>query len=289
MHFDLPPKPAIIRLGEPWEHRVGVQLAAAGLPIGARLAVLDELRRLRNADGLIRRPALADLSRWSGVKLAMLPGITPMITRRPALVVASTTSLSASGTTHAVSLPSGSGGMLLAIVGTDADRTFTWPAGWSEIFDWEASPGGATTGFSAAYRVADGSEGSTVTATASSGGTTGAGIGLRIANFRGVFEAALGTETSTAAPNPPSLTPSWGFDRSLWIAAVYNRATADNISLPPTNYSGLIQKTQTGGNGANIGVAFRDLVASSEDPGAFTLTGSSGFASPLTMAIRSAG
>ena len=51
------------------------ELTRLGLRREIRRAVLTELRRVVGSQEA--RPALADLSCWTGVKLAMLPGLTP--------------------------------------------------------------------------------------------------------------------------------------------------------------------------------------------------------------------
>jgi hypothetical protein len=135
-----PQRPAIVRPGEPWEHRVGAQLAKAGVRTDARRAILAELRRLQDADGLIARPApgsspggcLADLSRWSGVKLAMLPGMIPVLTRpAPRVTFVAATSDTANATTYtftSASIGTASADRLVVVVATGhsaSNRTFS--------------------------------------------------------------------------------------------------------------------------------------------------------------------
>ncbi len=59
----LPPKPAILRVGEPWQHRVHEFLARHGVPFSKRLAVVGEIKRLSHTPRLLRE-AQKDLARF---------------------------------------------------------------------------------------------------------------------------------------------------------------------------------------------------------------------------------
>lgn len=63
----VPPKPAIIQPGEPWERRALAELEKRGVPLRVRLAVVAELERLRGAKPAIVRAAAADLERYSKI------------------------------------------------------------------------------------------------------------------------------------------------------------------------------------------------------------------------------
>src|SRR5580765_342760 len=79
------------------------------------------------------------------------------------VIAAGNTSTNASGTSHTVNLPTGivAGNLLVVVFGGSAAATLTWPAGWTQFLT-----GGATGAvLNAAYKLADGSEGSTITVT----------------------------------------------------------------------------------------------------------------------------
>jgi hypothetical protein len=95
----------------------------------------------------------------------------------------------------------------------------------------------------------------------------------------------------TSAYNPPSLTPPFGAVDYLWLA-IASTARTDNVaSAAPANYSNLLQQTTTGtdtatGTGdARVVGAERELNAASEDPGAFTYSGTTAASLTLTIAI----
>lgn len=187
-------------------------------------------------------------------------------------VEATATSGNASTTTHTVNLPTGitSGELLVMVIRCGLTNiTFTVPTGWTALVGELDALGTSLV----CYRTADGGEGSTVSVT-TSGTRTSAAITMRISGWSAIEGAGL--SNSGTAGDPASLSPTWGSDDTLWIAVVTNRTTVV-ISAAPTNYSGLVTaySTTTGDTStveASAAVAFRELAASSEDPGAFTGT-----------------
>lgn len=164
-------------------------------------------------------------------------------------------------TSSTVNLPASiaSGDLLIAIFAADATPgTITWPAGWTQLF---------TSRISVAYKIATGSEGSTMTVTTVNSVPTGWRT-MRITNWHGTTppESANTTGSSTNA-NPPSLTPSWGTDETLWIAAMGGPACT--ISGFPSGFTGNQYSKNTT---ASIGVATLGERAASKDPGTFTNT-----------------
>jgi hypothetical protein len=98
-------------------------------------------------------------------------------------------------------------------------------------------------------------------------------ISVRITGWHGTSapEATVtGNAASSASPNPPSLTPSWGSADTLWLAVgvIMVDGTAAFTGVP-TNYTSVVT-SQAGGEFCGISMGRRDLAASSEDPGAFT-------------------
>lgn len=185
-----------------------------------------------------------------------------------------------------------SGDLLMAAVyknGSDGGEQFTWPAGWTQLED-----DGGIPVFSVAYRIADGTEDGGTTGVTASVNQTGLGFIAQVKNWHGttppeiVATPASGTGTG---PDSASLTPSWGAeDTAFWsiMVADYDSGS-DGVSGTPTNYSHLTDGTTSSpfeldSTGA-IAVATRNLNATSDDPGAFTIAQSQQWKA-VTLAIR---
>jgi hypothetical protein len=186
-------------------------------------------------------------------------------------VAARATDVNSAATSQALNLPSGiSAGDLLIItiqVPQGVPQTITWPSGWTQLYN-QANGGNNVQG-AAAYRVADGSEGSTMTITLS-GSSTVASVAFRITGHDSAIAPQAGTVATgtSSTPNPPSLTPTGGAKDYLWIVCCASD-TAD-VTAAPTNYSNFTQP----GALPDIGTAERLLNAASEDPGTFTIAAS---------------
>lgn len=99
--------------------------------------------------------------------------------------------------------------------------------------------------------------------------------------------ASANAQATSAAPDPASLTPSWGSAKTLWIAAC-GYDSNPTVTVYPTNYtSNQSNAFADNANGAGIGYATRELEAASENPGAFTLSFSDQW-SAVTLAVRPA-
>ena len=196
-------------------------------------------------------------------------------------VAATNTSTAASSTSIVISLPSGiaNGDLLIAMCFGYADRTHTWPAGWTEL--WDSDTGNIAA--AGAYRVADGGEGSTITVTLGIGATSSSHITYRITGYQGTPEVGTAVGGNSTTPDPPSVTPSWGSTKTLWIAAASENSTSV-ATAAPTNYGNLI--TVAAANNSAMS-ATRELEASSENPGGFTIPSSVEWHAQL-IAIRGA-
>lgn len=178
------------------------------------------------------------------------------------------------GTTHTVSLPSGiEAGDLLLIFWADANTSGTQPAtpaGWTALYSGQW--GSSNVYYRAWYRIADGSEGSTVNVTG--GAERSAHTAYRIASgsFQGVPVASPGnTGTTNSNPDPDNLTSGFGNVPTLWIAAAHITGTI--WVTPPASYGNILEGT-TGSTGvahAYMATAERMLTAASQNPGAFTI------------------
>lgn len=207
-------------------------------------------------------------------------------------VAASTTSTEGSNTTsHTVSLPTGiSAGDRLGVLFTNhGTATVTTPSGWSEI-DTVSVDDGSADNCRTTYleRFADGNEGSTLSITTSASERS-THIAMRFESSDGSQAAEATTNSGTGNnPDPPSLTPSWGSDDTKWLACFghhFNDADEPSDDAP-TNYSVVqtIQGTGSSNFDTTSGVADRDLAATSEDPGTWTITGLDVWVS-MTVAI----
>lgn len=197
----------------------------------------------------------------------------------PAIQTTNETAVSTAGTSHAINLPSGiaAGDLILILLDKGStSATFNALTGWTELLD-EA----AANGIAIWYRLADATEGATVTFT-SSASTRSASISYRISGAidPAVQAPQLSTVATAAstAPNATVCTPTGGAKDYLWITffgATGEEADDDTwVTGTPTNYSGLLQKAcgVAGTNlGGLIGAASRQLNAASEDAGAFTI------------------
>lgn len=184
----------------------------------------------------------------------------------PAVAGTNTSSPGSSTTTHSVSLPASiaAGDLLVVYFGGWGGGTLTWPAGWTPLFD---TSNGTAARLAAAYRFADGSEGGSISVTSSTS-IRSAHISYRITGAHSSTAPVVGTATTgtSAAGDPPSLSPAGGAKDYLWLAGVgFGSTTA--ASAAPANYTNLLTRNDTN---AGVGSARRELNASSENPGGFT-------------------
>jgi len=101
--------------------------------------------------------------------------------------------------------------------------------------------------------------------------------------------SATGAGSSTAATtaDPPSHTPSWSSEDTLWLAFGVKNGAPDSVGTYPTNYSdNQNTDSNTAAAGVSIGFATRELnTAGAEDPGTFTFTDSVAWCA-VTAAVR---
>ena len=196
-------------------------------------------------------------------------------------------------TSHTISLPAtvAYGDRIVVALGCTTVSAVTWPAGWTEIVDSNT----ASANISIAYRDCDGTEsGGTVVPTTPGGELFSAAwvvIHLQAGSFHSSAPEVATSYTGSpdTAPDPPSLTPSWGSTETLWLAFAAGSRTPNNThTVAPTGFSGLLTQTATSGTAqGNIGYAYKEERASSQDPSAFT-TSASDIWVGATVAIRGA-
>ncbi len=187
-------------------------------------------------------------------------------------------------TSLSITLPGGYSVDDLLIIFAEFDRatssfTVTTPTGWTEL---ESDDYGSYYRVRVWYRVATGSEGASVTVTISDNARAGYVV-YDITGYDSVPESnsAVGMGGGSTTPDPPSLSPSWGSDDTLFIA--FAACQDEDFTAYPSNYS-LSQLTEHGTN-ASVAVAARDLAASSDNPGTFTIASKSPWLA-YTIAVK---
>lgn len=184
---------------------------------------------------------------------------------------AGTLNAAANTTAPAVPYPTVTGGILsgdmLILVGA-IDLQTSVVSNWNGFTqgDWGASTS-ASGGW--AYKWAAGGETGTVTLTTTSERQTWSMRCIRGAHSTSAPEGAAVSGNSTD-PDPPSLTPSWGAEDTLWLAVV----EIDDVTVPtaaPTNY-GNFETIAGATSSASQALATRALNAATENPGVFTMT-----------------
>ncbi len=203
--------------------------------------------------------------------------VTATFTGFPQVKSTNTSTSPDSSTTHTVSLPSGieTGDLILLFMAIDnSSTTVTWPSGWTQL----ANNASGSNRISIAYKVATSAGGSSVNVTTSNQQPS-AHQTVRISGFTGtpaISSVASGTSSSLDTPN---LDPSaWGTAKTLWFSVTArNSGSSRPTSVYPTNYTNgvtvHIDDPTSGTDGATLSTARRELEASSENPGAFTITG----------------
>jgi hypothetical protein len=176
-------------------------------------------------------------------------------------------------TNHTVNLPAGivAGNLLLVFFCSDDDaEAITFPGGWTQLFQ---DSGSTYMTFGAWYRIADGTEGATITVTTASAEMT-AHTSYRITGYIGVPEVGVSVTATSTAPNPPNLAPTWGALDTLWFAVEGNDDGTTLVSGWPANYGSNRNDKGLNSLGCAIGTCRRELNAAAEDPAAFTIDAS---------------
>lgn len=202
------------------------------------------------------------------------------------------TSQTLNSTNASVLLPPGAAsGKLGIMIISGRTGTITWPSGWTEFFnDTNSIPLGTALRLAGAYRALDGSETGSVTASHTNACDTQHWVSV-IDDWDGttVPEAATFADDDID-PNPPSLSPSWGAEKTRWIA-VGSGASYWVVAGFPTDYI----NDQYGGAGGVTGVtnmptlavASRAANTATENPAAFDYTGTPAHTIAATIAVRS--
>lgn len=204
----------------------------------------------------------------------------------PVVAVESGTNFAANVTTHVLNIPAGivAGELLLILFNKDGSGTasVTTPAsGWNTLIDVTGS--GSVNRLYGFYRIATGSEGSTITVTTGSERT--AYVSFKIAGWHGVTLPEFAPQTGSS-PNPPLLTlAGWGAEDTLWIACSAIDGPVTYTGYPATYPDNRIAHSSGSSETAPISVATRNLNAASDDPGAFSINTARNGAT-VTIAVR---
>jgi hypothetical protein len=215
--------------------------------------------------------------RSAGIFGALQPVSAPDVN----VVAVATYAASSTASTHNVTLPSYSvGDLLVMVLRAGTTTTATRPDGW------DVAASRSSTGDSYIwYRTATGSEGSTLSVSLSSSIRMSA-VTYSVSGVTQGIEAAF---TGSNTNNPPSITASWGSDRNLFIAVLTNRRSDSTVTAAPTNYGSLqsaAPASNTGTSRTRVSTATRILTAASDDPGAFTTSGTIDTPHSATIVIR---
>lgn len=197
----------------------------------------------------------------------------------------------AAGTTHTASMPAdvATGDFLLWFATANnagSGVTITAPSGWSSLFN--STVGTSFQASAIFYKISDGSEGADESFSTNNS-VVAASIVWRItgahASTAPERAAAWVTGTSTA-PDSPSLDPAgWDNEEALWFATTVYKDP--RTWAAPTNYTEN-SEGEISQNSAAMGSAYRVLSASSENPGAATLSGTGDLWGAITVAVRPA-
>src|SRR5262249_23475888 len=139
-----------------------------------------------------------------------------------------------------------------------------FPSGWQSLTNTQHN-GGALT-LAMAFRVATGTEGSSILATTSKANRS-VHHSYRIADYGAGPQGSV-AQNKDGQPDPPLLPAAWGVLDTLWIVAGVNLGPLTSAS---PNYQSVISN-DTGGTGIDhawLVSARREAAVASEDPGLF--------------------
>lgn len=187
-------------------------------------------------------------------------------------------SVTSNSTTWSVAYPANcaSGDLLLLFMAVDGNattQTFT-STGWAFLSPNMTFGSSAVTG-QVGHIVATGFESGSVDVTL---GNSEQGVWRTVRIPRETWWGTMSTGLSSGnanvgtgtSPDPGNMSPSWGVVDILWIAFGVSDHGNTTYTAAPANYSNFVAQESGGAGGAGMGIARRELTASSEDAGAFT-------------------
>lgn len=200
----------------------------------------------------------------------------------PSVVGTTAYELNSTSLTHSINVPSGgqSGDLLILILRAGDAVTASTPA------DFSLLSSRSNNGTTYVWSRQAGTNETTVTVTLASAARAAA-VMYRISGWQGVPEVVF---SATNENNPPAITPSWGGNYTLFIAALTNRRTSTSVTAGPSGFTNF-QTIATGSNNNNayVRVSFAQYAASlsSLDPTSFT-AGTLNNPHSITIAIQPA-
>lgn len=198
-----------------------------------------------------------------------------------AAVLLGTTTYAPQGpsSTHDIPLPQGSQGDLLVMqFRSGSDRTATTPSGWT--LEGSRDSVGVTYVWS---RISNGTEETAYIELSASGY-----VAANTYRFTNAEEVELAFASSNIN-DPPELTPSWEENTTTFIALLTNRRTNNKVSEAPTDFIGLItaaSPTSDFNVYTRVSSALKYSTASTENPDAFTTSGTINSPHSATIAIK---
>ena len=164
-----------------------------------------------------------------------------------------------------------------------ANGTGSIASGWTAM----STLGNGNRGSSMQYRVADGTEGSSMVVRNYTSITTDYVTTTYVfRNWVSIEWTALTSIASSTTPNMPALTPAGGADDYAWLTGAHSNGTVE-ATAAPTNYTGLLNNNPNSADNSMTFSAHRFLNAASEDPATFTLS-SAQVVHAFTIAVRGA-
>lgn len=205
--------------------------------------------------------------------------------------LATTDSGAVISTPFTVNLPAGitAGELLLMLISDSVLDDSMGPAasGWTLL--GHANTSGNNGHGTLFYRIADGSEGSTVTVTfTATNSSRMSAMVRRITNWHSTTppEATIVAGGASTTPDPGALTPSWGAADTLWVAMVAGDSIFTGTTGYPATYADNREEFSPTNNPC-VAWATRNLNAASDDPGTFTVSASVLWVT-FTVAVRPA-
>lgn len=171
------------------------------------------------------------------------------------------------------------GDLLILIAASDNATVQTTPGGW-DLLD-KRSPNNQVYGGIYALEAAGTEGGGTVDVVTAAAEEMSAHM-YRITGWAGTVSTDIDISTFVAeatgstAPDPDSVTAGWGSDDNLFIAVAVSGDDDESATGGPTSYTNLTTVSSgsaTGSAQPNSHSARRSLAAASDNPSAFSLTG----------------
>ncbi len=207
------------------------------------------------------------------------PAPAPPVSSFPQVAGPITQQFSTAGTSHGVTMPAtvNAGDLLMTVFcwyASAGATTATIPSGWTSKLNTTLN----SVGLAVAIKVADGTEDSSSQNWTLSVSAAACAITFRITDWFGTtagVEAAIANTGIVTSLDTPSLSPSWGSAKTLWLAVVGAADDNATVSVYPTNYTTNTSYVNAGAannSSCETAVGWRELEAASDDPGSFTLS-----------------